>query len=89
MHLLCSGSQRTRLRDGDERTDIVEIDVIHRQSFLSRPRKGGNGIILRGFVRLRESQHASNFLSSEPITALRWCNPALRYKAYRDGYVYI
>jgi hypothetical protein len=32
MHLLCSGSQRTRLRDRDERTDIVEIEVIHRQS---------------------------------------------------------
>jgi len=31
MHLLCSGSQRTRLRDRDERTDIVEIEVIHRR----------------------------------------------------------
>jgi hypothetical protein len=34
MHLLCGGSQRTRLRDRDERTDIVEIEVIHRQRFL-------------------------------------------------------
>jgi hypothetical protein len=44
MHLLCSGSQRTRLRDRDERTDIVEIEVIHRQRFLfpAAPRRQWN-----------------------------------------------
>ena len=47
LHLLCRSRQRARLCDCNKRTDIVEVQVLHRERFLFLPASGSNEINLR------------------------------------------
>src|ERR1700683_1099723 len=60
-------------------------------AFLSRPHKGGNGTILRGFVRLREPRHAANLPRVyHSIALVQSCiAPLVVSRRCREAYIHL